>query len=109
MSNLISETNAPQSSITINSTPYIYLKCKLPFFNGRTDTGNILGNTTMNDFKIPISNSPAGGYTFTSYLKQINDKIFDASNNGNINTTNTLVSVENSFTNIKVDINNDIC
>ena len=105
MSNLISETNAPQSSITINSTPYIYLKCKLPFFNGRTDTGNILGNTTMNDFKIPISNSPAGGYTFTSYLKQINDKIFDSSNNGNINTTNTLISVENSLSNIKFDIN----
>jgi hypothetical protein len=105
MSNLISETNAPQSSIEIISTPYIYLKCKLPFFNGRTDTGNILGNTMMNDFKIPISNSPAGGYTFTSYLKEINDKIFDASNNGNINTTNTLISVENSLTNIKFDIN----
>ena len=105
MSNLISETKAPQSSIVINSTPYISLKCKIPYFNGRTDTGNILGNTTLNDFKIPISNSPTEGYTFTSYLKQINDKIFDASNNGNINTTNTLLSVEDSITNIKVDIN----
>jgi hypothetical protein len=105
MSNLISETKAPQSSIVINSTPYIYLKCKIPYFNGRTDTGNILGNTTLNDFKIPISNSLAGGYTFTSYLKQINDKIFDASNNGNINTTNTLLSVEDSITNIKIDVN----
>ena len=105
MSNLISETKAPQSSIIINSTPYIYLKCKIPYFNGRTDTGNILGNTTMNDFKIPISNSPAGGYTFTSYLKQINDSIFANRDYGNINTTNTLLSVEDSITNIKLDIN----
>jgi hypothetical protein len=111
LSNIISESRAPQSSIVINSPSgnlsHIYLKCKIPLFNGRTDTGNIIsgGNTTINDFRIDINNSPVGGYTFNNYLKQINDRIFDASNNGNINTTNTLVSVENSFTNIKVDVN----
>lgn len=111
LSNITSESKAPQSSIVINSPPdnpsHIYLKCKIPRFNGRTDTGNIIpgGNTIINDFKIPISNSPAGGYTFNNYLKQINDKIIDYSDNGNINTTNTLLSVENSFTNVKVDIN----
>lgn len=111
LSNIISESKAPQSSIVIssplNDPSHIYLKCKIPRFNGRTDTGNIItgGNTIANDFKIPILNSPAGGYTFNNYLKEINDKILAYSNNGNINTTNTLISVENSFTNIKVDIN----
>ena len=107
MSNLVSETKAPQSSIIINSSPYIYLKCKIPGFNGRDDTGNILGNTTLNDFKIPIDNSLAGGYTFNGYLKEINDKIKDNVNNdyGNINITNTLLSVDDSITNIKIDIN----
>jgi hypothetical protein len=111
LSNIISESKAPQSSIVINSQlnnlSHIYLRCKIPRFNGRTDTGNIIpgGNTIANDFKIDISNSPVGGYTFNNYLKQINDQIFDASNNGNINTTNTLLSVEDSFTKVKVDIN----
>ena len=111
LSNIISESKAPQSSIVIsspsNDPSYIYLKCKIPLFNGRTDTGNIIpgGSTIINDFKIPIANSPAGGYTFNNYLKEINDKILSNSDNGNINTTNTLISVENSFSNIKVDIN----
>jgi len=72
---------------------------------GRTDTGNIIfeGNTIANDFKIDITSSP--GYTFNSYLDEINQKIINNSDNGNINTTNTLVTVENSFTQIKVDIN----
>jgi hypothetical protein len=111
LSNITSESKAPQASIVINSPlnnpSHIYLKCKIPRFNGRTDTGNVIpgGNTIANDFKININNSPAGGYTFNNYLKQINDQIFDASNNGNINTTNTLLSVEDSFTKVKVDIN----
>jgi len=111
LSNITSESKAPQSSIVINSPSnnpsHIYLKCKIPRFNGRTDTGNVIsgGNTIANDFKININNSPAGGYTFNNYLKQINDQIFDASNNGNINTTNTLLSVEDSFTKVKLDIN----
>ena len=111
LSNIISESRAPQSSIVIsspsNNPSHIYLKCKIPYFNGRTDTGNVIpgGNTIANDFKIPIENSPAGGYTFNNYLKEINDKILSNSDNGNINTTNTLISVENSFSNIKVDIN----
>ena len=111
LSNITSESKAPQASIVINSPlnnpSHIYLKCKIPRFNGRTDTGNVItgGNTIINDFKIPIANSPAGGYTFNNYLKQINDQIFDASNNGNINTTNTLLSVEDSYSKIKVDVN----
>ena len=111
LSNITSESKAPLSSIEINSPSdnlsHIYLKCKIPRFNGRDDTGNVIPNaiTTANDFRINISNSPAGGYTFNNYLKQINDQIFDASDNGNINTTNTVLSIENSFTNVKVDIN----
>ena len=111
LSNITSESKAPQASVVINSplndSSHIYLKCKIPRFNGRTDTGNVIpgGNTIANDFKININNSPAGGYTFNNYLKEINDQIFDASNNGNINTTNTLLSVEDSFSKVKVDIN----
>lgn len=111
LSNITSESKAPQSSIVINSKSnnlsHIYLKCKIPRFNGRTDTGNVIPNaiTTANDFKIDINNSPAGGYTFNNYLKQINDQIFDASGNGNINTTNTLLSVDDSYSKIKVDVN----
>ena len=109
LSNIISESSAPQSPIVIaspeNNPSHIYLRCKIPYFNGRTDTGNIIlgGNTRANDFKIDITSSP--GYTLNSYLDEINQKIINNSDNGNINITNTLVTVENSLTKIKVDIN----
>jgi len=107
LSNITSETKAPQTTITIESQqdnpPYIYLTCKIPYFNGRDDTGNIIGDISMNDFKIPIANSPA--YTFNSYLNEINSKIIANDDNGNINVTNTLLSIENSLIKVKMDIN----
>ena len=102
LSNILSETKAPQTTIEITSQPYISLKCKIPYFNGRDDTGNIIGDISMNDFKIQIANSSA--YTLNGYLTEINNKIIANSNGGNINTTNTMLSIEDSFTKVKIDI-----
>jgi hypothetical protein len=101
-SRIVSETRAPQSTIDISSNPYMLLKCKKPFFNGLDNSGNVIGSTTMNDYTINLPNSV---YTLSSYISTINQRIVDSSDNGNINTTNTNLTIVDSKIDIKVDIN----
>lgn len=103
-SRIVSETRAPQNTIDISSNPQmsISLKCRKPLFNGLDNSGNALGSTILNDYTISLPNSI---YTLSSYISTINQRIVDSSDNGNINTTNTNLTIVDSKIDIKVDIN----
>ena len=105
LSDIIAESPAPQSIITIQSEPYINFKCKRPYFNGRTDTGNIItGSTILNDFRFgntSVNSIQNNSYSLTAYVTEI-DRVLNLSNN--INTINTSLSINNSISNFKIDI-----
>ena len=90
-SNLISETKAPSTTIVINSNPSIKFKCTKPSFD-----------ISLNDYIVVLPNT---GYTLTSYINTVNALIVDASDNGNIMTSETNLSIVDSKINIKVNIN----
>lgn len=90
-SNLISETKAPSTTIVINSNPSIKFKCIKPSFD-----------ISLNDYTVVLPNT---GYTLTSYINTVNALIVDASDNGNIMTSETNLSIVDSKINIKVNIN----
>jgi hypothetical protein len=100
LSNLIAESTAPQSIITINSSPYISFRCKSPRFNGRTVTGNIIGDTNLNDYQ--IGNIVNSNYTLSGYTTEIN-RVLKLPGTI-INPSNTSISINNSTSNIKIDI-----
>ena len=106
LSNIIAESTAPQSIITINSSPFISFKCKAQGFNGRTTTGNIIvnnaltSNVILNDYT--IGNIINSNYTLNGYTTEIN-RVLKLPGNI-VNTNNTQLSIDNSISNFNIDI-----
>ena len=90
LSDIISETSAVKSSQTaysIQSNPYIYLKCIKPNYNFDLDYTKVT-DISFNDYKIQIANDNGTGYYLDEYITAINNS-FTNINNITINPTNT--------------------
>ena len=98
INNVISETPNQITTYYINSNPYIYISCIRPFY-GTVDT-------SLNDYRVDVSNSGVTGYTLDQYLGAINTGM-------NIESTHAtsvgdyfqgIVDVENSYTTMKIGL-----
>lgn len=99
LSNIISETKTSQSTIIINSNPFILFKCTAKYFNGIDNNGDIIvgGNTTLNNYSAIISDSVGAGYTLSEYISEINSKLVS------LNTATSAFRIDNT----KLMIDND--
>lgn len=83
-----SEYNSEVTTLFLNSSPTIHLKCNLPFY------GDV--DTDVNDKQIQIPLSDSNGYTIPQYFNTINDQFHQLSQETNrsfdcyIDTSNNL-------------------
>ena len=102
LQNIYSEIQSPITTYIVNSTPssYIFLKCMKEGYN-TTSTNN---DTSYNDYRIDISNSPLSGYTLNEYVSVINSSMTNLSRN----TNGMIICSMNYNNNKKYDISTNI-
>ena len=91
--NIYSEIQSPITTYIVNSNPYIFLKCTKEGYDTSNNNNN---DTSYNDYRIDISNSPLSGYTLNEYVSVINSSMTNLSRN-----TNGMLSCSMNYNNSK--------
>ena len=99
LNSIVSENASEVTTLFINTTPTIYLKCNLPYY-GQSDT-------SCNDQLITIPSSSSTGYTVPQYFQSINQEIQTLSNQTNNSFLGTIdISNSQSYPTMKFNIHN---
>lgn len=94
--NIYGEIQSPTTTYIVNSTPlpYVFLKCTKEGYD--TSNNDTEKDTSYNDYRIDISNSPLSGYTLNDYVSVINSSMTNLSRN-----TNGMISCSMNYNNDK--------